>query len=94
MKLFFPLSTAKWKTTRRRLRRRPKGAVRFAPPLWVFVFFYLAVEAWNRKSHGNRLFLFRPSPTFGPKLTTDFGWCWPLIKNTPYKKEIVMEVLG
>ena len=55
------------------------GALR-APPLWVFIAFHLAVETRNKTPHGDQ-FLFRTGPTFGPELKTDFGWCWPLIKN-------------
>ena len=51
-----------------------------APPLWAFVVFHVAVETMNKKLMEIR-FLLRSGPTFGPELTTDFGWCWPLIKN-------------
>ena len=46
-----------------------------------FVVFHLVVEIRNKKLM-EIVFLLRPGPTFGPKLKTDFGWCWPLIKNT------------
>ena len=57
------------------------------------VVFHLAVETRNKKPHGNR-FLLRAGPTFGPELKTDFGWCWPLIKNTrAFNKNIVFLIL-
>ena len=69
---------AKWKTTRRRLRRRPKGAARFARRPFGFLLFSI----WQWKPRIKNLmeisFLFRSGPTFAPKLR-----CWPLIKTLP-----------
>ena len=55
------------------------GALR-APPLWVLLF---SIWQWKPKIKNlmEIIFSLRSGPTFGPKLTTDFGWCWPLIKN-------------
>ena len=66
---------------------KPKGwrAKRAAPSGRLlrcrFVVFDLAVETMN-KNIMEISFLFRSGPTCGPELTTDFGWCWPLIKTT------------
>ena len=63
-KKWFPLcflfwvSTAKWKTTRRRASR--------AAPLG-FVVFHLAVETRNKNPHGNQFFI-KARPNFGPQI--------------------------
>ena len=62
-----------------------RGGARSAPPLWggaegaALLFSIWQWKPGKKTNHGDR-FLLRPGPTFGPKLKTDFGWCWPLIK--------------
>ena len=62
-----------------------RGGARSAPPLWggaEGAALLFSIWQWKPgiKNRMEIVFLFRPGPTFGPELKTDFGWCWPLIK--------------
>ena len=67
-----------------------RGGARSAPPLWGGAEgAALLFSIWQWKPGIKNLmeigFLLRAGPTFGPKLKTGFGWCWPLIKNPPWE---------
>ena len=71
IRFLFQVSTAKWKTTKSQ-RGGAEGAA-------------LLFSIWQWKPGIKSLmeisFSLRAGPTFGPKLKTDFGRCWPLIKT-------------
>ena len=69
------VSTAKWKTTKRCLRRRPEGR------RCVFVAFHLAVETMNKKHNGNQFFI-KVWPNFWPRIDNRL-WVVLALKNNP-----------
>ena len=73
-----------------------RGGARSAPPLWggaEGAALLFSIWQWKPgiKNLMEIVFLLRAGPTFGPKLKTGFGWCWPLIKNPPWEGFLIRE---
>ena len=72
-----------------------RGGALLAPQLWVLLF---SIWQWTPgiKNLLEIGFFIQARANFWPRIETDFGWCWPLIKNTPSlnKKAPVFFVRG